>query len=167
MGRCWTVQQPLMRSWRHINTCVPFFNFYPCITINWPYLRACIHCSIHLQLLKKKFYQLPHSIAMAFAPPPPPKTALGYYRMLAPTASVRVSPLCLGAMNFGDAWYVLFNHLKNQNAHRMHVGWISWVNATRRRVSRFSIISTKPAAILLIPQIIIRKRSRSNGLENG
>jgi len=41
---------------------------------------------------------------MAFAPPPPPKTALGYYRLLAPTASVRVSPLCLGAMNFGDAW---------------------------------------------------------------
>jgi len=41
---------------------------------------------------------------MAFAPPPPPKTALGYYRMLSPTASVRVSPLCLGAMNFGDAW---------------------------------------------------------------
>lgn len=41
---------------------------------------------------------------MAFAGPPPPKTALGHYRMLAPTASIRVSPLCLGAMNFGDAW---------------------------------------------------------------
>jgi hypothetical protein len=41
---------------------------------------------------------------MAFAGPPPPKSALGRYRMLAPTASVRVSPLCLGAMNFGDAW---------------------------------------------------------------
>lgn len=41
---------------------------------------------------------------MAFNPPPPPKTALGHYRMLAPTASIRVSPLCLGTMNFGDAW---------------------------------------------------------------
>ena len=41
---------------------------------------------------------------MAFAPPPPPKTALGHYRLLSPTAAVRVSPLCLGAMNFGDAW---------------------------------------------------------------
>ncbi|KAF7886296.1 hypothetical protein EAF00_010399 [Botryotinia globosa] len=41
---------------------------------------------------------------MAFAAPPPPKTALGHYRMLSPTASVRVSPLCLGAMNFGNAW---------------------------------------------------------------
>ncbi|TVY39617.1 Norsolorinic acid reductase A [Lachnellula occidentalis] len=35
---------------------------------------------------------------------PQPRTALGRYRMLSPTASVRVSPLCLGAMNFGDAW---------------------------------------------------------------
>lgn len=35
-----------------------------------------------------------------------PKSALGYHRILAPTAGVRVSPLCLGAMNFGDAWYV-------------------------------------------------------------
>jgi hypothetical protein len=46
---------------------------------------------------------------MAFAPLPPPKTPLGYYRMLSPTASVRVSPLCLGAMNFGEAWYVDFS----------------------------------------------------------
>lgn len=35
---------------------------------------------------------------------PKPKSALGYYRILSPTASVRVSPLCLGAMNFGNAW---------------------------------------------------------------
>ncbi|KAL0944319.1 norsolorinic acid reductase [Colletotrichum truncatum] len=34
----------------------------------------------------------------------PPKSPLARYRMLSPTASVRVSPLCLGAMNFGDAW---------------------------------------------------------------
>ncbi|KAI9670465.1 MAG: hypothetical protein M1829_004788 [Trizodia sp. TS-e1964] len=41
---------------------------------------------------------------MAFQPPPPPKTLLGRHRILSPTASVRVSPLCLGAMSFGDAW---------------------------------------------------------------
>ncbi|RDW69620.1 IN2-2 protein [Coleophoma cylindrospora] len=41
---------------------------------------------------------------MSLPTPPPPKTALGHYRMLSPTASVRVSPLCLGAMNFGNAW---------------------------------------------------------------
>ncbi|KAI8628300.1 aldo/keto reductase [Xylariaceae sp. FL1651] len=35
---------------------------------------------------------------------PPPKSPLARYRILSPTASVRVSPLCLGAMNFGNAW---------------------------------------------------------------
>ncbi|CAH0046902.1 unnamed protein product [Clonostachys solani] len=33
---------------------------------------------------------------------PPPNTVLARHRPLAPTASVRVSPLVLGAMNFGD-----------------------------------------------------------------
>ncbi|KAL8728107.1 MAG: hypothetical protein Q9166_005632 [cf. Caloplaca sp. 2 TL-2023] len=39
-----------------------------------------------------------------FAPAPKPKSLLGFHRILSPTAGVRVSPLCLGAMNFGDAW---------------------------------------------------------------
>lgn len=39
-----------------------------------------------------------------FSSAPEPKSPLGVYRLLAPTAGVRVSPLCLGAMNFGDAW---------------------------------------------------------------
>jgi hypothetical protein len=39
------------------------------------------------------------------APPAPiPKSLLGRHRLLSPTAGVLVSPLCLGAMNFGDAW---------------------------------------------------------------
>ncbi|CAI7585643.1 unnamed protein product [Penicillium glandicola] len=33
-----------------------------------------------------------------------PKSHLGRYRLLAPTAGVKVSPLCLGTMNFGDGW---------------------------------------------------------------
>ncbi|KAK7510910.1 NADP-dependent oxidoreductase domain-containing protein [Phyllosticta citriasiana] len=41
---------------------------------------------------------------MAFAAAPPPKSALGYHRILSPNAGIRVSPLCLGAMNFGDSW---------------------------------------------------------------
>jgi aryl-alcohol dehydrogenase-like predicted oxidoreductase len=41
---------------------------------------------------------------MAFPPPPKPTSVLGRHRILAPTAGVRVSPLCLGAMNFGNAW---------------------------------------------------------------
>ncbi|KAL7794476.1 Norsolorinic acid reductase [Trichoderma ceciliae] len=39
-----------------------------------------------------------------FPAPPAPKSPLNRYRLLSPTASVRVSPLCLGAMNFGSAW---------------------------------------------------------------
>ena len=41
---------------------------------------------------------------MAFPVPQKPKSLLGYHRVLAPVAGMRVSPLCLGAMNFGDAW---------------------------------------------------------------
>lgn len=41
---------------------------------------------------------------MSFKRPGPPKSPLQRYRLLSPTASVRVSPLCLGAMNFGSKW---------------------------------------------------------------
>jgi aryl-alcohol dehydrogenase-like predicted oxidoreductase len=37
-------------------------------------------------------------------PPPPAATKLGRYRVLAPRAGVRVSPLCLGGLSLGDAW---------------------------------------------------------------
>ncbi|ORY28954.1 putative aryl-alcohol dehydrogenase [Naematelia encephala] len=39
-----------------------------------------------------------------FPPYPQPKSELGIYRLLSPTAAVRVSPLCLGAMSIGDQW---------------------------------------------------------------
>jgi hypothetical protein len=39
-----------------------------------------------------------------FGAPPKPESFLEFHRVLSPTAAVRVSPLCLGAMNFGDAW---------------------------------------------------------------
>ncbi|KAH7160935.1 NADP-dependent oxidoreductase domain-containing protein [Dactylonectria macrodidyma] len=41
---------------------------------------------------------------MALPLAPSPKSPLARHRLLSPTAAVRVSPLCLGAMNFGDAW---------------------------------------------------------------
>ncbi|PYI14864.1 norsolorinic acid reductase [Aspergillus japonicus CBS 114.51] len=42
---------------------------------------------------------------MSFNPvAPKPKSLLGYHQVLSPTAGVKVSPLCLGAMNFGEAW---------------------------------------------------------------
>ena len=40
---------------------------------------------------------------MAFAAPPSPKSLLGRHRILSPNAAVAVSPLCLGAMNFGES----------------------------------------------------------------
>lgn len=41
---------------------------------------------------------------MSLPPCPPPKSLLGRHRLLAPTASVYVSPICLGGLNFGEAW---------------------------------------------------------------
>ncbi len=34
----------------------------------------------------------------------PPKGPLQFYKVLCAKAGVRVSPVCLGAMNFGEAW---------------------------------------------------------------
>lgn len=39
-----------------------------------------------------------------FGEAPKAKSLLDFQRVLSPTAGIRVSPLCLGAMNFGDAW---------------------------------------------------------------
>lgn len=39
-----------------------------------------------------------------WAAPPKPKSALGHYRLLSPTAGVHVSPIQLGAMSIGDKW---------------------------------------------------------------
>lgn len=39
-----------------------------------------------------------------FPPPAQPQSEAAVYRLLAPTASIRVSPLCLGAMSLGDQW---------------------------------------------------------------
>ncbi|KAI1385781.1 Aldo/keto reductase [Hypoxylon trugodes] len=44
------------------------------------------------------------SISTALPMAAPAKTPLARYRILSPSASIRVSPLCLGSMNFGDAW---------------------------------------------------------------
>lgn len=56
---------------------------------------------------------------MAFTLPPKPKSLLGYHRILAPTAGVRVSPLCLGAMNFGDAWSEVLGECSKETAFEM------------------------------------------------
>ncbi|CCG80668.1 Norsolorinic acid reductase [Taphrina deformans PYCC 5710] len=44
------------------------------------------------------------SFATLFGPKADPPTPLGRLRILGPNAAIRVSPLCLGAMNIGGAW---------------------------------------------------------------
>jgi hypothetical protein len=45
-----------------------------------------------------------------FGDVPVAKSLLDFQRVLSPHAGVRVSPLCLGAMNFGDAWSGMMGH---------------------------------------------------------
>ena len=47
---------------------------------------------------------------------PPPKSLLGRHRVLAPTAAVHVSPICLGAMNFGNAYNEIFGECSKETA---------------------------------------------------
>ncbi|EMC96270.1 hypothetical protein BAUCODRAFT_122290 [Baudoinia panamericana UAMH 10762] len=56
---------------------------------------------------------------MAFRPPKKPLSLLGYHRILSPTAGVRVSPLCLGAMNFGTAWQQFMGECSKETAFGM------------------------------------------------
>lgn len=51
-----------------------------------------------------------------FQPAPEPKSKLGYYRLLSPSASIRVSPLCLGAMNFGTNWGGFLSPMEKKEA---------------------------------------------------
>ncbi|KAH7159485.1 NADP-dependent oxidoreductase domain-containing protein [Dactylonectria estremocensis] len=43
-----------------------------------------------------------------FQPPPLPESPLGWHRVLSPTASVKVSPICLGGISLGNDWSELF-----------------------------------------------------------
>lgn len=49
-----------------------------------------------------------------FQPPPKPNSPLAYHRILSPTASVKVSPLCLGGISIGSSWSEKFG--KNEDA---------------------------------------------------
>ena len=58
--------------------------------------------------------------AQAYPPPKPQiKSLLARHRILAPSAGVRVSPLCLGAMNFGDAWKGFLGECSKETAWEM------------------------------------------------
>lgn len=48
--------------------------------------------------------------------PPQAPTALGQYRVLSPSAGIRVSPLQLGGLSIGDAWNDFFGPMKREQA---------------------------------------------------
>jgi len=52
-------------------------------------------------------------------PQPKPVSYLARHRLLAPTASVMVSPICLGAMNFGEAWKGVMGECTKETAFEM------------------------------------------------
>ncbi|KAI9796842.1 MAG: hypothetical protein M1835_002946 [Candelina submexicana] len=56
-------------------------------------------------------------MALQLAPEPP--SLLGRHRLLAPTASIRVSPICLGSMNFGNAWKEFMGECDKKTAFEM------------------------------------------------
>ena len=54
-----------------------------------------------------------------FKAPPPPVTPLQRYRILAPTAGVRVSPFQLGAMSIGDAWNKFMGSMSKEQSFKL------------------------------------------------
>jgi aryl-alcohol dehydrogenase-like predicted oxidoreductase len=56
---------------------------------------------------------------MSFVTPAKPASLLGRHRLLSPTAAVRVSPLALGAMNFGNAWKDSLGECSKETAFEM------------------------------------------------
>src|SRR6202035_2182414 len=93
---------------------------------------------------------------MAFAPAPDPVSPLARYRLLSPNAAVRVSPLCLGAMNLGTAWakmmgavdkeesFKLLDYFYEQGGNFIDVigtVWNSWLTFRLRMVIRMNRVS--------------------------
>ena len=56
---------------------------------------------------------------MSAPPLAPAKSLLARHRVLAPTAAVHVSPICLGAMNFGTAWKSIMGECSKDTAFEM------------------------------------------------
>ncbi|KAK4662945.1 hypothetical protein QC763_601770 [Podospora pseudopauciseta] len=56
------------------------------------------------------------ALTSTFTLAPPPKSPLARYRLLSPTAGVRVSPLCLGGLNIGDEWKALMGEMTQPQA---------------------------------------------------
>lgn len=51
-----------------------------------------------------------------FDPPPKPSNPLGWHRVFSPTASVKVSPIAIGGISFGESWSSLFGKCEPADA---------------------------------------------------
>lgn len=58
-------------------------------------------------------------MADLWTPAPEPTTELGRYRVLSPTAGIRVSPLQLGAMSIGDAWSDVMGSMSKKESFKL------------------------------------------------
>ncbi|OAQ72504.1 aryl-alcohol dehydrogenase [Pochonia chlamydosporia 170] len=58
-------------------------------------------------------------MANFFSNAPEPATELGRYRVLAPSAAIRVSPLALGAMSIGDAWSSAMGSMNKEQSFKL------------------------------------------------
>lgn len=54
-----------------------------------------------------------------FAVAPEPPTELGRYRILSPSAAIRVSPLALGGMSIGDAWTEAMGSMNKEQSFKL------------------------------------------------
>ena len=48
-----------------------------------------------------------------------PPSGLGLYRVLSPNASVRVSPICLGAMSIGNKWTQFMGSMDKEQSFKL------------------------------------------------
>lgn len=70
-----------------------------------------------LQTTQWEIYSTLKSTTMASIPSAPaPKNGLGYHRILSPSAGIRVSLLCLGTMDFGEAWQGFMGECSQETA---------------------------------------------------
>ncbi|KAJ4009497.1 hypothetical protein NW752_009087 [Fusarium irregulare] len=74
---------------------------------------------------------------MVFQTAPKPRSLLGWHRILSPTASVKVSPICLGGISIGNAWK--FYTGKNEDPFKLLDAFYELGDARQHGLTPFSV----------------------------
>lgn len=106
---------------------------------------------------------------MSLYPSPASKSLLARHRVLAPTAAVHVSPICLGAMNFGNAMKDYFGACSKETAFEIldyfYEQGGNFIDTLR---SLFTPLRhNEPCLQSVIGQIATRPKSQRPGWANG